>query len=437
MLELCSCQPEKGALMARQSTKRKDKDRIVLRKGECQRPNGSYDYRWTDQFGKRHVIYGKTLEELREKEKEVDRDISDGIKAEKRNTTINELFDLWCHIKRGLKDNTFQNYKYMYNTFVRPKFGKLKISQVKKSDVKRFYNYLADERGLQASTIDSIHTVLHQVFDLAVDDGYIRSNPSERVLKELKQAHCFQTEKRKALTVAEQELFLDYLRNTPHYRHWYPIFAVMLGTGLRVGEATGLRWCDIDLDEGLIDVNHTLVYYSHGPQKGCSFNVNTPKTKAGERVVPMLGFVKEAFLEERENQKETGISCKASVDGYTDFIFVNRYGDTQHLGTLNKAIRRIIRDCNDAQFEKSENPEVLLPHFSCHTLRHTFTTRMCEAGVNIKVIQDALGHADVSTTLGIYADVTKDLRKDEFAGLDAYFQKGKLATSNSEASVSQ
>ena len=423
--------------MARQSTKRKDKDRIVLRKGECQRPNGSYDYRWTDQFGKRHVIYGKTLEELREKEKEVDRDISDGIKAEKRNTTINELFDLWCHIKRGLKDNTFQNYKYMYNTFVRPKFGKLKISQVKKSDVKRFYNYLADERGLQASTIDSIHTVLHQVFDLAVDDGYIRSNPSERVLKELKQAHCFQTEKRKALTVAEQELFLDYLRNTPRYRHWYPIFAVMLGTGLRVGEATGLRWCDIDLDEGLINVNHTLVYYSHGPQKGCSFNVNTPKTKAGERVVPMLGFVKEAFLEERENQKETGISCKASVDGYTDFIFVNRYGDTQHLGTLNKAIRRIIRDCNDAQFEKSENPEVLLPHFSCHTLRHTFTTRMCEAGVNIKVIQDALDHADVSTTLGIYADVTKDLRKDEFAGLDAYFQKGKLAASNSEASVSQ
>lgn len=423
--------------MARQSTKRKDKDRIVLRKGECQRPNGSYDYRWTDQFGKRHVIYGKTLEELREKEKEVDRDISDGIKAEKRNTTINELFDLWCHIKRGLKDNTFQNYKYMYNTFVRPKFGKFKISQVKKSDVKRFYNYLADERGLQASTIDSIHTVLHQVFDLAVDDGYIRSNPSERVLKELKQAHCFQTEKRKALTVAEQELFLDYLRNTPHYRHWYPIFAVMLGTGLRVGEATGLRWCDIDLDEGLIDVNHTLVYYSHGPQKGCSFNVNTPKTKAGERVVPMLGFVKEAFLEERENQKETGISCNASVDGYTDFIFVNRYGDTQHLGTLNKAIRRIIRDCNDAQFERSENPEVLLPHFSCHTLRHTFTTRMCEAGVNIKVIQDALGHADVSTTLGIYADVTKDLRKDEFAGLDAYFQKGKLAASNSEASVSQ
>lgn len=75
------------------------------------------------------------------------------------------------------------NYKYMYNTFVRPNFGKMRIGTLKKSDVKRFYNHLTDERGLQASTIDGIHTVLHQVFDMAVDDSYIRSNPSSNVLK--------------------------------------------------------------------------------------------------------------------------------------------------------------------------------------------------------------------------------------------------------------
>ena len=86
------------------------------------------------------------------------------------------------------KNNTFENYKYMYNTFVRPNFGKQRITALKKSDVKRFYNYLADERGLQASTIDSVHTVLHQVLDMAVDDDYIRSNPSDGVLKELKQS---------------------------------------------------------------------------------------------------------------------------------------------------------------------------------------------------------------------------------------------------------
>ena len=406
--------------------KRKDKDRIVLRTGEGQRPNGTYEYRWTDKTGKRRRVYAKTLEELREKEKEIERDKSDGIKAEARYVTINELFDLWKQIKRGLKDNTFQNYQYMYNTFVRPEFGKKRISTLKKTDVKRFYNYLADERGLQASTIDSIHTVLHQVLDMAVDDSYIRSNPSNNVLKELKQSHVFKTEKRKALTRPQQDLLLDFLQRNHTYNHWYPIFAVMLGTGLRVGEATGLRWCDIDLEKGMVDVNHTLVYYCHRHEvekNGCYFNVNTPKTETSTRQVPMMDFVKEAFLKEKEYQEELGVECKATVDGYTDFIFVNRFGNVQHQGTLNKAIRRIIRDCNDEVLLKGEDNPVLLPHFSCHTLRHTFTTRMCEAGVNIKVIQDTLGHADIATTLNIYADVTKELKQTEFIGLDEFFKK--------------
>ena len=124
-----------------------------------------------------------------------------------------------------------------------------------------------------------------------------------------------------------------------------PIFTVMLWTGMRVGEITGLRWEDIDLEEGTISVNHTLVYFDRGGSERCGFAVNTPKTKAGERTIPMLPKVKEAFIMEKEYQEEVGLSCKAVVDGYTDFIFINRFGDTQHQGTLNKALRRIIRDC--------------------------------------------------------------------------------------------
>lgn len=411
--------------MAGQVNKRKDKDRIVLRKGESQRKDGNYDYRWTTRDGKRHSVYAKTLEELRAKEEEILRDKCDGIKTEARYVTINDVFEVWKQLKRGLKDNTFQNYKYMYEQFVKPDFGNTRVSQLKKSDVKRFYNLLADERALKVSTIDSIHTVLHQVLDMAVDDAYLRNNPSDNVLKELKQAHNFDTEKRKALTVTEQELFLDFLRKNHQYNHWYPIFAVMVGTGLRVGEVTGLRWCDIDLKENLIDVNHTLVYYNHA-ENGCYFNINTPKTKAGVRNVPMLEFVKQAFIEERKYQMANGIRCNVKIDGYTDFIFVNRFGAAQHQGTLNKALRRIIRDCNDEVLERNEENPVLLPRFSCHSLRHTFTTRMCEAGVNIKVIQDALGHSDISTTLNIYADVTKELKKKEFEGLEAVFKSGAV-----------
>lgn len=400
--------------------KRKDKNRVVLRKGEGERPNGTYEYRWTDRTGIRKRVYAKTLEELREKEKDIIKDQMDGINPSARNMLVNDIYEMWKELKRGLKDNTFCNYKYMYEMFARNQIGKIKISALKKSDVKKFYNYLADERGLAVSTIDSVHTVLHQVLDLAVDDGYLRNNVSDNVLKELKQSHIFKTEKRRALTVAEQELFLNFLKKNHTYRHWYPIFAVMVGTGLRVGEVTGLRWCDIDLENSMINVSHTLVYYNHA-QNGCYFNVHTPKTKSGVRQVPMLDFVRDAFIEEQQYQKELNIKCKAKIDGYTDFIFVNRFGNTQHQGTLNKAIRRIIRDCNDEVLLSAEKT-VLLPHFSCHSLRHTFTTRMCEAHVDVKVIQDALGHADISTTLGIYADVTQKHKENEFKNLNEFFK---------------
>ena len=405
-----------------QKIQRKDKGKISLRKGEQQRPNGTFAFRWTDENGKRHAIYAETLEELRDKEQGVVKDQCDNIKAEARYVTINDMFALWAQLKRGLKDNTFQNYRYMYTMYVQPQFGKKRISSLVKSDVKRFYNTLIDEKCLAISTVDNIHTVLHQVLGMAVDDSYIRHNPADNVLKELKQAHGLVTEKRRSLTLAEQNLFLTFLKQSPQYQHWYPIFAVMLGTGMRVGETVGLRWNDIDLNEGTIDINHTLIYYNHATD-GCYFNVHSPKTRSGTRCIPMLDFVREAFLEEQRHQQEMGIHCEAQIDGYTDFIFVNRFGHTQHQGTLNKALRRIIRDCNDEVLLSGKRNPVLLPPFSCHNLRHTFTTRMCEAGVNIKVIQDTLGHADVSTTLNIYADATKDLKKSEFSNLDAFWNR--------------
>lgn len=99
---------------------------------------------------------------------------------------------------------------------------------------------------------------------------------------------------------------------------------------MRVGEITGLRWCDIDLEDEMISINHTLVYYSRGKGEGCSFAINTPKTEAGKRIIPMLPKVKEAFLLEKKYQEECGLKCNVVVDGYTDFIFINRFGGVQH-----------------------------------------------------------------------------------------------------------
>ena len=397
--------------------KRFDKKHRLLKKGEIQRADGYYTYRWTSRNGKRHSVTASTLEELREREEQIARDMSEGIRGDAKNVTLDDMFELWKRLKRGLKGNTFQNYCYMYRTFVSPEIGKLRIATLKKSDIKAFYNSLVDGKNLKIATVDNIHTVLHQVLEVAVEDRYMRTNISDNLMKELKQSHNIGQERKRALTEPEQELFLDFLKrdNTP-YRHWYPVFAVMVNTGMRVGEITGLRWEDVDFEENVIEVSHTLVYYNHSDE-GCYFSIHTPKTEAGTRVIPMLDEVREAFLEEKSYQESNQLKCKASIDGYTDFIFINRFGNVQHQGTLNKALRRIIRDCNDMQLAKGGKDPLLLPRFSCHSLRHTFTTRLVEAGVNLKVIQDALGHKDFSTTMDIYTDVTKELRQREFDSL--------------------
>ena len=408
--------------------RRKDNKNRVLKEGEYQRSSGTYEFKWRDKRGGRHSISAKTLEKLREKELDVLRDVIDGVRPDKKNITINDLFDHWVQLKRGLKQNTFSNYCYMYKQFVQDTFGKNRIVDLKRSDVRAFYNTLADGQNLKIATLDNIHTVLHQVLELAVEDDYLRYNPSDNALRELKRAHDHDGEKRRALTVPQQDLFEAYLAKQGPYHRWYPIFVVMLWTGMRVGEITGLRWCDINLDEGTISINHTLVYYDQRNENGCTFAINTPKTKAGERTIPMLPKVRKAFLMEKAYQDEVGIKSTADVDGYRDFIFVNRFGKTQNQSTLNRALKRIIRDCNYEVMDNYPDDEkaVTLPNFTNHSLRHTFTTRMCEAGVNVKAMQDILGHADAETTMNIYAEATKDLKTTELISFEEYFNKRKM-----------
>lgn len=396
--------------------KRKDNKNRILKDGEYQRPNGTYEYRWRDKRQKRHVIYAKSLAELREKENQILKDSLNGLVVSNK-ITVDDLYKKWKTLKRGLKDNTFKNYQYLYEYFVSEQLGSIRITDLKKSDVRGFYNYLAEERHVKVNTIDSIHNVLHQVLQIAIDDEYISNNPSDNALKELKQSRPKGKKANKALSLDEQNLFEQFLENSSRYKGWYPVFITMLWTGLRVGEVTGLRWEDIDFENNTISVNHTLVYYDTRTKNGVVFAINTPKTKAGERLVPLLPRVKEALLLEKERQDELEITCKSKIDGYTNFVFLNRFGNVFHQGTLNKALKRIIRDCNFSVLDGKIKSEVTLPNFSNHTLRHTFTTRMVETGTNLKAMQEILGHSDISTTMNIYAEATQELKEKEMMKL--------------------
>ena len=417
--------------MAKKKTKsrkgiRFDKNHVRLRTGEWQRANGGYVYRWTDEYGKRHSKYADTLEELREKEEQVIVDRHDGIKLDTNSLTVNDMFELWKKIKRGLKDNTFQNYIYMYEMFVEKGFGKKKLTAVKKSDVKSFYNRLIEDNMLQVASLDNVHTVLHQVFQVAVDDNLIRVNPTDNMMHDIKLSHP-ERGRREALTVDQQKLLFQFLEKEPRYRHWHPIFYIMANTGMRVGEITGLTWDDVDLEGegcGTVSVNHTLVYYNHRDDNGCYYSINTPKTRAGIRTIPMTNGVREAFLKQRQYLEEAGIGCRSHIDGYRDFVFLNRFGNVLNQGTLNKTLKRIMRDCNQKVLEghTGKKDPVLLPNFSCHVLRHTFATRCAESGISPRTLMDLMGHADISTSMNIYVTVTGKAKMIEIRAYEDYLE---------------
>ena len=187
-----------------------------------------------------------------------------------------------------------------------------------KNETLRKYSLIL-EKGFKPNSMEIVHTLLHPTFTMAVRDGLLRLNPTEGVMAEIKKSHCWEKTKRHALTVPEQRAFTNYIANSEEYRVWYPLFTVMLGTGCRIGEVLGLRWQDVDFKNRTISINHNLVYRVQ-EDGTCTNHVNSPKTKAGIRIIPMLDEVFDAFLEEYQYQKVIGF-CTDEIDGYSGFVF--------------------------------------------------------------------------------------------------------------------
>ena len=399
---------------------RKDKKGYALRTGECQRKDGRYSYSYTDRGGVRHSIYAKTLVDLRAREKTLQRAYDEGIDPVKAaRLTINDMYDRYISQKFDLKETTRSNYKYMYNHFVRDTFGKQKLQSVRFSDVKQFYISILKEDKMKANTLESIHTQLHPAFQMAVRDGLIRMNPSDGVMAEIKKSKLWEKPKRHALTVPQQKAFMDFLKEDKDYEGWLPVITVLLGTGMRIGECLGLRWEDLDFKNRMISVNHNLTDRPDDNGK-CGKHIQSPKTAAGNRTIPMIEEVFQAFLTEYEIQSCLGF-CEEEIDGYSGFVFSTSRHTVYSAAAVNNAIHIAVSAYNKketARAMKEDREALLLPDFSAHNLRHTFCTRFCENETNLKVIQDIMGHADISTTMDIYAEATEETKKKVLTNLE-------------------
>ena len=400
---------------------RKDLRGRALRKGEVQRASDKrYMYTYTDPLGRRKFIYANDLATLREKEKQLMKDQLDGLDLYVAGkATINDVFDRYMSTKYDLRETTRSNYLYIWEHFVKDTFGKKRIADIKFSDLLQYYLYLLNDEEIALGTLDSVHCLIHPTFQLAVRDEIIRHNPSDGVMKEVSKRAGKSRGVRHALTLEQQRAFMDYIANHPVYYHWWPLFTVLLGTGCRIGEGLGLRWQDLDFEKRTISINHSLVYYPEGSSRRSVLKVSKPKTEAGIRIIPMLDIVYDAFQMELEEQEETGYN-QIEIDGMTGFIFTNRNGSAPNPQTVNRTIKRIISSYNADEVVRAKRQlrePVILPDFSCHHLRHTFCTRLCENETNLKVIQSIMGHRNIETTMDIYAEATEQKKQESIERL--------------------
>ena len=222
------------------SEKRRDSKGRVLRNGESQRSDGKYMFRYTDGTGERHTVYSWKLvstdklkegqrdsQALRDMEKRILKDLDDSIKTrDAEHTTVDDLFDQFMDIRKDLRESSRCCYNDIYRKHIKPVIGHRPIGRVKPTEIQKLYQIMVSESGVNPTTAQKAHSIIYQLFENAVMDNIIRVNPA-----------C-----REPLTVEQQEIFIGYIYASEKYSGMANLFTVLLGTGMRIGEALGLRW---------------------------------------------------------------------------------------------------------------------------------------------------------------------------------------------------
>lgn len=332
--------------------------------------------------------------------------------------TINDYYRIWLEIKGGIRESTRYSYVRPFSRYVEPEFGKTKMRDLTYSRLLRFYKELAYKHNLGYSTIRTINVVLSMVLDVAVRDNVLRGNPARGALSEI-QRELPSPKKVRALTVEEQRVFVDFLRKSETFFRYYPVFITQLYTGCRVGEVLALRLQDCNFLKNEISVTHSLMCYDR--TDGAVYCVNDPKTESSIRIVPMLPIVKEAIQTEIRVQHTRGIKCIDTIDGLTDFIFITPKGHVYSHKKLNNQLYKISTAINRGIKSgeiKTDLEEFPLLHN--HMLRHTFATRMREAGADYKATASIMGHKKVDITLTTYTDASPEFMAKEISVLDDF-----------------
>lgn len=397
----------KGAIWTLKQTRRDNRNR-VLRTGETQRQDGRYAFKYVDPLGRPHFVYSWRLVEtdrvpkgkrqcvpLRDRERQIQRDLEDGINTPGGRMTVCQLYERYTRYRSNVRPATERGRDQLMRILREDELGGRRIESVRPTDAKGWAVRMQG-KGYAYTTINNHKRSLKAAFYTAVQDDFIRKNPFDFGLGDVIEND---TTPKVPLSAAQEESFLAFVRTDPVYAHYYDEVVILLETGLRISELCGLTRSDIDLVKRSVRVDHQLLF-----AKGGGYRVAKPKTQSGNRVIYMSDKVFEAF---RRVLTRSGRREPIVIEGKRDFLFLN----TRGMPRVSQGYASVFRGMV-GKYRKGDRlplPEVM----TAHTLRHTFCTNMAMKGMNPKALQYVMGHTNIEMTLGYYAHSTSESALEE------------------------
>ena len=378
---------------------RKDGKGRALRKGESQRPDGRYQYRYTDPAGKRHTIYDVDLNSLRQKEKEILRLAEIGIDYFRGNIFLSDQITQYLALKKNIRYSTARCYSFQLKKVSSFPIGDKPIISITAHDLKLFFIEL-HESGLAFATINKIKGLIKNALELACEDNILPRNVCQFSLKDYIPDD---TEPIHALTKEQIQRILNFLQNSKYYIRYYDMFVALLESGIRICEFCGLIENDLDFKNNRTKIRRQLVDGECG-----QLTISELKTDNGYRTIEMTNAFRDSIQRILQSRNP---DSNVSIDGVTNFVWLSDNNNPVHARQFNAAFSRIKKAYNAVS-------DIKIDKLTPHVLRHTFCTRLIAAGASVKSTQYLMGHAHASTTLQIYADFDKEKARTDILMLN-------------------
>lgn len=361
-----------------------------LGKGISQRKqDGLYVARFTNRFGKRQVIYDKTYNGVQKKMREAMFDDEKSVNVVNTKMTLDEWYKIWMETcKKNCRNNTKETYARHYKR-VQEELGWRKLNNLSLVVMQNAINNLKTDNQRKESK-----KILVDMLEKALASDLIIKNVAKQINTKLTNE---EKKPRRVLTVEEERIFLEEAQES----YYYNLYVVALETGMRIGELTGLQWEDVDFNNKVIHVRHSLTYFSNAEKKYV-FEMHPTKTNKGLRDIPLSQNAANALRQQHFIKQKMINNGREPLEGFENLVFAtkNNRPSTQFL--VSESIDAILQRIH------KKYPEMEFEHFTPHCLRHTFATRCLEANVPLKTVSSLLGHSQLQLTTDLYMHVTQD-----------------------------